>query len=97
MIAVIGSVVVYQRAPENLDVDHIVEVEDGGKPFSLDNLLTRCRSCHKVKTAAARKARFVKENRWRMWGKPHSDPKASRQTPMGQNSTHQTKLPPSFD
>lgn len=49
-----------------LDVDHIKEIEDGGAPFTLSNLLTRCRSCHKIKTKKAKDARFMKANRWRM-------------------------------
>jgi 5-methylcytosine-specific restriction endonuclease McrA len=31
---------------QNLSVHHIVSLEDGGKEFALENLITLCRSCH---------------------------------------------------
>jgi len=30
--------------------DHIVEIEDGGKPYSSSNLQSLCRSCHTTKS-----------------------------------------------
>lgn len=38
-------------------VDHIHELEDGGEPTDRDNLQSLCNSCHKRKTATARKKR----------------------------------------
>lgn len=34
-----------------LEVDHIIELSDGGDPFDPANCLTRCRTCHRRKTA----------------------------------------------
>ena len=34
--------------------DHVVEVKDGGKHYSLDNLQSMCLSCHNAKTARER-------------------------------------------
>lgn len=34
---------------ERYDVHHIMPIRDGGTLFALDNLQTRCRSCHKKK------------------------------------------------
>ncbi|MBW2970661.1 HNH endonuclease [Candidatus Woesearchaeota archaeon] len=33
-----------------LDVDHIVPINMGGKPFEKNNLRTLCKECHKKKT-----------------------------------------------
>ncbi|WP_319524664.1 HNH endonuclease signature motif containing protein [uncultured Desulfosarcina sp.] len=41
-------------------VDHIVEIKDGGAPFSEDNVQSLCRSCHNKKTA--RESRLRREN-----------------------------------
>ena len=44
-------------------VDHIIEIEDGGSPYSMANLQSLCRSCHNTKThkvAMARKSRQQK-------------------------------------
>jgi 5-methylcytosine-specific restriction endonuclease McrA len=40
-----------------LEVDHIVELSDGGHPFDPENCLTRCQSCHKLKTELVKKMR----------------------------------------
>ncbi len=39
--------------------DHVVELEDGGPPYALENLQAACRSCNTSKrnTALARRAR----------------------------------------
>ena len=47
----------------NLEVDHIVEIMDGGVEFDPANLQTLCRDCHKAKTAASWKARVVQIHR----------------------------------
>ncbi len=39
-----------------LDVDHIIPVQMGGKLFDKDNLRTLCRSCHRKKTELDREA-----------------------------------------
>jgi len=39
------------------DVDHIIELADGGSFHDLNNLRTLCSPHHKVKTAASRRAR----------------------------------------
>ena len=36
------------------EVDHIVEIQDGGAEFDLSNLRSLCHSCHATKTAARR-------------------------------------------
>lgn len=33
-----------------LEVDHVVALQFGGKPFDLDNLMTVCVGCHREKT-----------------------------------------------
>lgn len=38
-------------------VDHIVEIEDGGAVFELENLQSLCHACHEAKTAAEAKKR----------------------------------------
>jgi 5-methylcytosine-specific restriction enzyme A len=38
--------------------DHIVELEDGGAPLSLDNVQASCRSCNVAKGNKARDARL---------------------------------------
>ncbi len=40
------------------DVDHIIEIGDGGDPYSLANLQSLCRDCHQVKTDEARRDRI---------------------------------------
>lgn len=45
------------------EVDHIIEIEDGGDPFDWDNLQHLCHACHNRKTAEeARKRRRRKKN-----------------------------------
>jgi 5-methylcytosine-specific restriction endonuclease McrA len=38
-----------------LEVDHIVEIQDGGQEFDPANLRTLCHRCHAAKTAARRR------------------------------------------
>lgn len=38
------------RVKSNWDMDHDVEISEGGHPFDLDNLKTLCINCHKIKT-----------------------------------------------
>ena len=38
-----------------LEVDHIVEIQDGGAEFDLENLRTLCHDCHATKTCARRR------------------------------------------
>lgn len=42
---------------ENLVVDHIVEIKDGGAKYNLDNLQTLCKKCHAIKTEDEKKKR----------------------------------------
>lgn len=42
-----------------LFADHIKERIDGGAPFDVNNGQALCRSCHVLKTNAARRQRFV--------------------------------------
>lgn len=42
------------------DVDHILELEDGGAPYDRTNLQGMCRPCHRIKTAEAARARRAK-------------------------------------
>ena len=37
------------------EVDHIVEIQDGGAEFDLSNLRSLCHACHATKTAARRR------------------------------------------
>jgi 5-methylcytosine-specific restriction endonuclease McrA len=46
------------RAGKRLVVDHIVELKDGGDPWSPGNLVCVCWSCHTVKTNGAKRARI---------------------------------------
>lgn len=46
------------RTGVRLSADHIVELEDGGAPFDLNNGQALCGSCHTKKTHAARIARM---------------------------------------
>lgn len=44
-------------------VDHIIELEDGGEPFNIENLQHLCHSCHNIKTGReATKRRRKKKN-----------------------------------
>ncbi len=45
---------------ENLVVDHIKELKDGGSPYDLNNLQTLCKKCHKIKTDIEKKRRNAK-------------------------------------
>jgi 5-methylcytosine-specific restriction enzyme A len=48
------------RRTYSREVDHIVEIADGGDEFDLANTQTICRRHHKLKTAESRKARALK-------------------------------------
>lgn len=37
------------------EVDHIVEIQDGGAEFDLENVRSLCHDCHVVKTSARRR------------------------------------------
>lgn len=39
------------------EVDHIVEIKDGGSKLDFSNLQTLCRSCHAIKTAQEQRKR----------------------------------------
>ncbi len=58
-----------RRRARELDVDHIVEIADGGAALEYSNLQTVCRGCHRAKTAAARSARAARGR-----GGPDADP-----------------------
>jgi 5-methylcytosine-specific restriction enzyme A len=45
-----------------VELDHIKEITDGGAPFDPANLIFRCLTCHRQKTAAAARKRFVLAN-----------------------------------
>jgi 5-methylcytosine-specific restriction protein A len=47
------------RTDTRLYADHIVELQDGGKPFDLANGQALCGSCHTRKTAGVRAARMA--------------------------------------
>jgi 5-methylcytosine-specific restriction protein A len=38
-------------------VDHVIELEDGGEPYDINNLQSLCHSCHNRKTIVERKKR----------------------------------------
>jgi 5-methylcytosine-specific restriction endonuclease McrA len=40
-----------------MEVDHIIEIQDGGAEFDWDNLQSVGTECHKTKTAERRKVR----------------------------------------
>jgi 5-methylcytosine-specific restriction enzyme A len=42
---------------ERVDLDHIVELKDGGAALDRRNVLLRCHSCHMRKTSEARRNR----------------------------------------
>lgn len=42
---------------ENLVVDHVEELKDGGDPYDLNNLETLCKKCHSIKTHEEKKKR----------------------------------------
>lgn len=44
------------------DVDHKVEVEDGGEVFDIENTQSLCRSCHNRKSALKKRLRNSKKN-----------------------------------
>ncbi len=47
-----------------LEVDHTVEIQDGGPEFDLSNLRTLCHWCHASKTAARRAGRDPERALW---------------------------------
>ena len=50
------------RVVEGRDVDHIIEIEDGGSKTDPDNLQTMCVSCHRKKTAEEKRKREQKKS-----------------------------------
>lgn len=47
------------------EADHVVAVEEGGGDLGLDNLVTRCLPCHKLRTAKQARARAERRRRSR--------------------------------
>lgn len=47
-----------------LELDHIIEIADGGDPHDFDNTWLLCTPCHAVKTSNARKARKSRPRRY---------------------------------
>ncbi|MXZ29814.1 MAG: HNH endonuclease [Acidimicrobiia bacterium] len=45
---------------DELEVDHIVPIADGGDPWDSDNLQTLCRRCHRAKTGAEASGRAAR-------------------------------------
>ena len=45
----------------NVELDHIVELADGGEPLSRSNVMFRCRSCHVAKTNREKAERSERE------------------------------------
>ena len=43
------------------EVDHIIEIEDGGEKFAENNLQTLCHRCHRRKTAEEKRKRDQKK------------------------------------
>jgi len=41
------------------EVDHIIELSDGGSPFELDNLQLLCKPCHSKKSAKEKRNRKI--------------------------------------
>ena len=39
------------------EVDHVIPLSEGGRPYAFDNLAARCKSCHSRKTAREVNAR----------------------------------------
>ena len=54
-----------------IDLDHVRELSDGGKPFDRANVLLRCRSCHSRKTKAIAAARMEADYWRRMAAEGH--------------------------
>ena len=49
-----------------MECDHIIPLDRGGDPWSMDNLQTLCRDCHISKTADEnRKPESQERRRWR--------------------------------
>ena len=49
-----------------LECDHVVPLDRGGAPWDLENLATRCRRCHILKTAGENRRELTpEERRWR--------------------------------
>ena len=52
----------YYQSKSNLEVDHIIEVSDGGNQWDSKNLQTLCVKCHKKKTKASHRMRKLGKN-----------------------------------
>lgn len=50
------------RVTPATEVDHIVEIQDGGDKTNLDNLQSLCTSCHRRKTGEERRKREERKN-----------------------------------
>ena len=44
------------------EVDHIIEIEDGGEMWDIENLQSLCKRHHIIKTNLAKKARLNKKD-----------------------------------
>jgi len=53
---------------EDLVVDHIEEIKDGGSKFNKNNLQTLCKRCHAIKTEQERVKRNSGENKSKKGG-----------------------------
>ena len=60
------------------DADHIVEVADGGGECGISNYQTKCKRCHKLKSAESRRTRSSLKRATKRQGKTQSGPKPSR-------------------
>ena len=46
------------------EVDHVIELEDGGEVWNINNLQSLCKRCHIIKTEECRKARLNKRDQY---------------------------------
>lgn len=55
----VNATVPEERKPE---VDHIIQVSEGGDTFGLNNVEIKCKSCHQTKTSAEARIRNKEQN-----------------------------------
>ena len=46
------------------EVDHKIEIEDGGAIWDIENLQSLCKQCHLVKTHKCKLEREIKRDEW---------------------------------